>query len=52
MIKYCTCIFEIWEKTPYIALYFKAFYKYYSSIIFEKMRGYPQFSVLDFNSAC
>ena len=29
---------------PYIAFYFKAFYKYYSSIIFEKMRGYPQFS--------
>ena len=29
---------------PYIALYFKAFYKYYSWIILKKVRGYPQFS--------
>ena len=32
-----------YEITPYIALYFKAFYKYYSWIIFEKCMVTPNF---------
>ena len=31
------------KKTPYFALYFKAFNKYYSSIIFEKCVATPNF---------
>ena len=34
---------SIWERTPYTASYFKAFYKYYSSIIFEKYVVTPTF---------
>ena len=39
------------KKTPYIALYFKAFYKYCSSIIF-KNASLPPIFFLDINSAC
>ena len=33
----------IWKRTPYIALYFKAFYKYCWLIIFEKCVVTPNF---------
>ena len=35
---------SIWIKTPYIALYFTAFWNNCCLLISKKMRGYPQFS--------
>ena len=43
--------FQFFERMPYIALYFKAFYKYYSWIIFEKCVVTPNL-LLDFNNTC
>ena len=43
---------ELSKKTPYIALYFAAFWNTFSSIISKNTRGYPQFSFLDSNSPC